>query len=300
MISLEWLSTFAAIYRAGSVSDAARQRRITQSAMSQQLSGLEAVVGVRLFDRTSRGMIPTERGKALYLEIFEAVDCLDRVGQSILRSSSPSRSIRFGTSPEYFHGFALQRIGGLGLSLSVTLASDRELLEGLHTGGLDLVATLTKPTSRSIQFQVVGEESFTLIGPGTCELPPAESSLPDLGGWLNAKPWVSYSEERPITRRFWQQSLNARFAAKSALVVPDILTVVAAVELGIGLSIVPNYLCKEALDKGRIQEIWSITDLIPPERRYACFRRTDADRSDVATICDALKRADLPHDLSSP
>ena len=213
MISLEWLSTFASIYRAGSVSDAARQRRITQSALSQQLSGLEAVVGVRLFDRTSRGMIPTERGKALYLEIFEAVDCLDRVGQNILRSSSTNRSIRFGTSPEYFHGFALERIGGLGLSLAVTLASDRELLEGLQTGGLDLVATLTKPTSRSIQFQLLGEEPFALIGSAKTELPPPESTLPELAQWLNAKPWVSYSEERPTTRRFWQQSLGARFAA---------------------------------------------------------------------------------------
>ena len=299
MISLEWLSTFASIYRAGSVSDAARQRRITQSALSQQLSGLEAVVGVRLFDRTSRGMIPTERGKALYLEIFEAVDCLDRVGQNILRSSSTNRSIRFGTSPEYFHGFALERIGGLGLSLSVTLAPDRELLEGLQTGGLDLVATLTKPTSRSVQFQVVGDETFSLIGPANCELPQPEMSLPDLAQWLNAKPWVSYSEERPTTRRFWQQSLGTRFAAKTALVVPDILTVVAAVELGIGLTIVPSYLCQDALNKGRVQQVWPITDLIPSERRYACFRRADADRSDVATIRDALQRQESPDDLRS-
>ena len=299
MISLEWLSTFASIYRAGSVSDAARQRRITQSALSQQLSGLEAVVGVRLFDRTSRGMIPTERGKALYLEIFEAIDCLDRVGHSILRSSSPSRSIRFGTSPEYFHGFALSRMSALGLSLSVTLASDRELLEGLQTGGLDLVATITKPTSRSAQFQLVGEEAFSLIGPANCELPPLESSLEDLAQWLNAKPWVSYSEERPTTRRFWQQSLGARFTAKSALVVPDILAVVAAVELGIGMTIVPSYLCKEALESGRIQQIWPIADLIPSERRYVCFRRSDADRSEIVAIRDALQRLDSPRHLSS-
>ena len=288
MISLEWLSTFASIYRAGSVSDAARQRRITQSALSQQLSGLESVVGVRLFERTSRGMTPTERGKALYQEIFEAIDCLDRVGQGILRSNSTTRSIRFGTSPEYFHGFALERIGALGLSLSVTLASDRELLEGLQTGGLDLVATITKPASRSIQFQVIADEEFALIGPRTCELPPPESSLLDLAQWLNAKAWVSYSEERPTTRRFWQQSLGTRFSAKPALVVPDILTVVAAVEFGIGLTIVPEYLCREALSEGRVQELWPIAALIPSERRYACYRRTDADRPEIASLRDAL------------
>ena len=289
MISLEWLSTFASIYRAGSVSDASRQRRITQSALSQQLLGLEGVVGFRLFERTSRGMIPTERGKALYQEIFEAVDCLERVGLGLLGNQLPSRVIRFGASPEYFHGVALERIGTLGLSLSVTLGPDRDLFEGLHSGGLDLLATVSKPVSRSIQFHVIADEHFVLIGADGCELPPANLSLNDLGAWLNTKPWVSYSEERPTTRRFWQQSLGVRFAAKSALVVPDILSVVAAVEMGIGLSIVPEYLCRKALSEHRVQELWPVANLIPPERRYASYRRVETDRPDLKAICDALK-----------
>jgi DNA-binding transcriptional LysR family regulator len=288
MISLEWLSTFASIYRAGSVSDAARQRRITQSALSQQLAGLEALIGTRLFDRNSRGMTPTERGRALYQEVFEAIDCLDRVGQSLVRSVSSDRKLRFGTSPEYFHGFALERIGGLGHGLSVTLASDRELLEGLQTGGLDFIATVTKPTSRSIQFNVLGDEPYALIGPSEHEVPPQDSSPQELAQWLNAKPWVSYSEERPITRRFWQQALGAKFAAKAALVVPDILTVVAAVELGIGLTIVPEYLCRKALSDGRVQALWPVGDLIPTERRYACCRRTDSERFEIAILCNSL------------
>lgn len=298
MINLEWLSSFASIYRAGSVSNAARQRRITQSALSQQLSGLESVVGFRLFERTSHGMIPTERGKALYLDIFEAVECLERVGQGLLRSKSPSRVIRFGTSPEYFHGFALERIGGVGQSMSVTLGSDSALLEGLQTGGLDLIATATRPTGRTVQFQQLGEEPYALIGPIGMDMPRPDMSLGELGNWLNDKPWVSYSEERPVTRRFWQQALGCRFAAKSALVVPDILSVVAAVELGIGATIVPEYLCRKALAEHKVQMLWPIGDLIPSERRYACYRRTEFDRVDIQTLYKALMQTYEPQCLT--
>lgn len=292
MISLEWLSTFASIYRAGSVSDAARQLRLTQSALSQQLSGLEALIGARLFERTSRGMLPTERGKALYQEIFEAIDCLDRVAQGLLRSTSSNRSIRFGSSPEYFHGFALERIAPLSMSLSITLAGDRELLEGLLSGGLDLAATTTKPSSRSIQFQLLAEEDYALIGPEGGSLPPKDIDPDGLAAWLNTRPWVSYSEERPVTRRFWQQTLGARFAAKASLVVPDILAVVAAVELGIGSTLVPEYLCRKALLENRVQELWPIAGLLPSERRYACYRRGDGDRPEIRHLCEILTAND--------
>ena len=288
MISLEWFSSFAAIYRAGSVSAAARQRLVTQSALSQQLSGLEALIGFPLFERTSKGMIPTPRGKALYNEIFEAVDCLDRVAHGLLRAQSPNRSVRFGTSPEYFHGFALEQLGNLGIDLTVTLGKDGELLEGLITGGLDVIAVMRDPGSRTLESQILRDEPYALIGKKGSETPREGTSLTELATWLNTMPWVSYSEERPVTRKFWQQALGARFAAKPALVVPDILTVVAAVEMGIGLSIVPKYLCQKSMDEQRVQEIWPIGALIPPERRYVCVRRTDIDRQDLVALRAAI------------
>ena len=58
----EWLRTFLAVYRAGSVTEAARLRGLSQPATSQQLAGLERAIGTALFVRTPSGVVATERG----------------------------------------------------------------------------------------------------------------------------------------------------------------------------------------------------------------------------------------------
>ena len=112
MISAELFRNFLTVYREGSVSSAARSRHLTQSAVSQQLSSLEEMMGAPLFQRTVRGMIPTSRGKSLYDQVFESIDKLDQVSRVILKNAdpkTPDRSpapIRIGTSPDYFDVFA--------------------------------------------------------------------------------------------------------------------------------------------------------------------------------------------------
>ena len=287
MISLEWFLTFTSIYRAGSVSEAARERQVSQSALSQQLGALEKAVGVPLFDRTVRGMVATERGISLYREIFEAIDILERAGRSLIVSTQ-RRVIRFGSSPEYFQAATLPKLNSLGLNLAVTLGGDRDLFEGLRTGALDVALVTAKPSSNALHFRTLPEEPYVLIGCATADLPPHQISLQELGNWLNSQPWVSYSEERPITRRFWQEVLGSRFSAKSALVAPNLQAVIGAVEFGIGLSIVPRYLATDALTNGRIKEIWPVSDLIPAERRYMCCRRSEAERPEFVDLARAL------------
>ena len=57
------LATFARVAETGSFSAAARERGATQSAISRQITGLEAELGVRLFQRTTRRLALTEDGQ---------------------------------------------------------------------------------------------------------------------------------------------------------------------------------------------------------------------------------------------
>lgn len=61
------LSIFQDVARAGSFSAVARSRQIDPSNISRAISGLEAALGIRLFERTTRRMTLTEAG-ARYLE----------------------------------------------------------------------------------------------------------------------------------------------------------------------------------------------------------------------------------------
>jgi DNA-binding transcriptional LysR family regulator len=63
------LRAFAAICEAGSFGQAAKALDISASALSQTIRGLEARLGVRLFNRTTRSVTQTEAGAKLYRRI---------------------------------------------------------------------------------------------------------------------------------------------------------------------------------------------------------------------------------------
>ncbi len=64
-MELRQLRYFLAAYEAGSVTAAARACRIAQPSVSQALLDLETELGARLFERSRRGLWPTETAHAL-------------------------------------------------------------------------------------------------------------------------------------------------------------------------------------------------------------------------------------------
>src|SRR3546814_14724181 len=59
------LRAFHAVATEGSFTKAARALRVTQPTISSQVKALEESYGVRLFDRRSRQVVPTEPGRSL-------------------------------------------------------------------------------------------------------------------------------------------------------------------------------------------------------------------------------------------
>ncbi len=72
------LDTFLHVADAGSFNKAAEESYITPTAVIKQINLLEASLGVKLFERTHRGLILTKAGKSLYQEIGRA-SCRERV-----------------------------------------------------------------------------------------------------------------------------------------------------------------------------------------------------------------------------
>jgi len=101
---------------------------------------------------------------------------------------------------------------------------------------------------------------------------------------------VAYSLELPITRRFWQTHLRRPFSSPLRLVAPDLRAVTGAVERGIGCSILPRFVCARALEERRIVEVHPVSDLIPGEPWFACFRAGDMARPPVSQFVALLDR----------
>jgi len=71
-LDLDWLGVFVEVYKTQSVSLAAQRRGMAQANASIALNKLRRHFNDRLFCRTSRGMEPTPRAKAIYPELLEA------------------------------------------------------------------------------------------------------------------------------------------------------------------------------------------------------------------------------------
>lgn len=75
---LNALRAFEAAGRHLSFAGAAQELRVTQGAVAQHVRGLEARLGMRLFDRHARGLHLTEAGRRYHGELAEAFRRLER------------------------------------------------------------------------------------------------------------------------------------------------------------------------------------------------------------------------------
>ena len=94
------LDTFLRVADAGSFNKAAEESYITPTAVIKQINLLESSLGVKLFERTHRGLILTKAGKSLYQDTKYIIQyCKDSVTRAKNAMQEDTNIIRIGTSP---------------------------------------------------------------------------------------------------------------------------------------------------------------------------------------------------------
>lgn len=94
------LETFLRVADAGSFNKAAEEAYITATAVIKQINLLEDSLGVKLFERTHRGLILTKAGKSLYQDAKYIIQyCKDSVTRAKNAMQEDDAVIRIGTSP---------------------------------------------------------------------------------------------------------------------------------------------------------------------------------------------------------
>lgn len=91
---------FDTVVRLGSVSKAAEELNLTVSAVSHQLSNLEAFVGKRLFERSPRGMNLTTHGERFHRDVAGALTLLATAAQTI-RTGDSAEVLRVHSVPSF-------------------------------------------------------------------------------------------------------------------------------------------------------------------------------------------------------
>lgn len=88
------LKTFVRVYELGSMSAAGRDQRVSAAVASARIAELEKHLGVRLFNRTTRSLQPTEQGAIFYKGAVKILETIEEAETAVADvSRSPRGSI---------------------------------------------------------------------------------------------------------------------------------------------------------------------------------------------------------------
>jgi DNA-binding transcriptional LysR family regulator len=262
MVNLEWYRTFKAVYKTGTLTSAAEVLFISQPGVSLHLSSLENYVGYKLFDRTGRKMIPTEKGKVLYNFIIEAMTKLEEAEKNFQRSTEKNTpTISVGMCFETFQITLEQYISTLPFNVIIQFGEYPEMVESLEKGILDLIITPQMVIKSSIDYQPFSSETIVLVGGN--EIDDLEFGIIEKNGtdqdielWLKQQKWYGTTGDMEHLRRFWQLNFNKHPDFRPNYIVPNLNSIIRCLSSGKGLAVVPDFLCRKEIDNGLVKLVW--------------------------------------------
>lgn len=139
---LPWqaLATFRAVAEVGNLRAAAETLHLTHSAVSQQIRGLEDVLGFPLFDRRGRRIVLNAAGRALQASVRDAFSRLeDGVQAAAAVASGDAQRLRLTVLPSFGQRWLLPRIGrwrerypDIALEIDASIRAMDLVREGFH------------------------------------------------------------------------------------------------------------------------------------------------------------------------
>lgn len=99
MAYLDNIRTFVRVYELGSMSAAARDLRISAAVASARISQLEEHLNVRLFQRTTRQLNPTEQGNLFYRGACQILEAVDEAEAEISQVTQTPRGTLYVAAP---------------------------------------------------------------------------------------------------------------------------------------------------------------------------------------------------------
>jgi DNA-binding transcriptional LysR family regulator len=141
------LRVLVEVAQSGSFTAAGRVLGYTQSAVSRQVAGLEAVAGRALFDRRRDGVVLTPAGARLLARAVRVLDELDAAAREVAGEAGP---VRLGAFPTAVAGVVPRLLAALPRDVVVTVreGTTPSLTRSLRAGTLDLAVIAQVPPFR--------------------------------------------------------------------------------------------------------------------------------------------------------
>lgn len=263
-IDFNRLRVFYYVFQTKSITETANQLHITRSAVSQQIGKLEKEIGVKLFLRTNRNVIPTSESQSLYPTVHAFVVKMDE-HKSIFEfgKNEPIGTLRVGAPVIFGETFVVDAVAALKkqyshVSFDLSFMNQpwelsRKVLEGdLDFAIIDLIDAAQKQlpvvTRHIISEQQVMVGTKKLLGRWTQKKMPYEEMIRCpfivyIPGGVAEKHWCNYAHGRIPGK------LNIVFSCQ------NLHAMIKGVKQGLGLGLIPKYLIKKELKAGQLVKV---------------------------------------------
>ncbi len=242
------LHLFHLVAQHRSFTKAAEVAGLTQSAVTRQVQGIEASLGLSLFERTTRNVQLTPAGHALWRESVRLVGDIDQTLKSLREEfTDAKKEIRVGVShsvglaylPGFFHA-NLRRLPQVGYRVSSQPGA--EIFSGLEANELDVgVLSSSRRMPATIRITHRFTDMFTLVGSpvAAADFESTAGTRADRLAWMNRQNWLVLDERSNTGRRLraWMGRQGCRVPPGMQLDNFDLIISLAA--LGMGVSFVP-------------------------------------------------------------
>ena len=243
-MELRQLRYFVRIVELGSMSRAALDLDMVQSALSQQISRLESELSTRLLQRTPRGVLPTEAGQAFF---HEAQLTLRHAAQAVhaAQQARLSGAVSIGLSPTISSVLGLplmramrERYPDVRLHMVSTLSG--HLTSLLNARQLDLAILFDTHAARRWSVMPLLEEQLFLIQSRQQPVAPQiQHAAPISLEQLQAIPLILPSGSHGLRSSIMASFSHAGFQSQMAMEIDSLPLLMEAVDAGLGATVQP-------------------------------------------------------------
>ena len=273
MVYSTGIEVFSAVIRQGSFVGAAQELGISGAAVSKQVKRLEQRLNLVLFYRTTRSVVPTEAAQRLAEQLFRSDDefdtLLDQLGDAQL---IPSGRLRVNVPMSFGELFLRRPIAVYARRYPEVVVDvdfdDRRV--HLVEDGYDLVVRIGVLEDSGLIARRVGDCPLYL-----CASPDLVATFgqPRTASDVSAMPAVIYSIAsggiswscRDEDGETYSVGLRPALYANSAGMMLE------ACLAGVGIAILPDFSCAEALADGRLVRLLPGFDTVPDRGIYVIY-----------------------------
>ena len=245
---MDWdkLKIFHAVAEAGSFTNATINLNLSQSAISRQIQSLENDLKVQLFERHARGLTLTENGEYVFKTAHDVISKLKEVETSLGdQKIKPTGKLTITTVRSFGTHWLTPRIQefmNLNPEIEIELIFDDKELD-LSTRQADIGIFMRRPKQLNyIQKKLVDIKYYIYGSNKYLE----KHGMPKTVSDLNKHKFISFGKgaPSPVYDPDWALKLGIKEGKKRKPVmkVNSVMGLLLAVETGVGLAALPEYL----------------------------------------------------------